>query len=76
MFAKKDIKVQLQEVNGKLEFDQNKYHNSLYNDLMKKLIPIRREFPRSKETETRKEMAKEEFDAWYNYLEQRKNELP
>ena len=76
MFAKKDIKVQLKEINGKLEFDQNKYHNALYNDLMKKLLPLRVEFPEAKDSESRKEMAKEEFDAWQQYIKQRKSELP
>jgi hypothetical protein len=38
MFATKDIKVQIKEMNGKLDFDKNQYHNPLYNDLMKKLV--------------------------------------
>jgi len=63
-------------MNGKLEFDQGKYHNPLYNDLMKKLVQIRAEFPKTKDVQARKEMAKEEFDAWVGYLDGRRNELP
>jgi hypothetical protein len=40
------------------------------------LIPIRTEFPKSKDVQARREMAKEEFDAWSNYLEGRKLVLP
>ena len=44
-FISNDIKKQVQEINGKLQFDADAYHNQRYNDLMKKLIVYRNEFP-------------------------------
>lgn len=43
---------------------------------MKKLIKYRREFPKIRDTQGRKEMAKEEFDAWHSYLIERRADLP
>ena len=43
--------------------------------MMAKVLPIRKEFPKSKDFTARKQMAKEEFDAWNAYLEGRKEEL-
>ena len=76
LFATKDLKEQLQEINGKKEFDKNEYHNARYNDLMKSIIPIRKEFPKTKDIEARKEMAKQEFQSWNTYLQERKQDLP
>lgn len=39
---------------------------------MKKLVNYRVEYPKMKDINARKELAKEEFDAWYGYLEGRK----
>jgi hypothetical protein len=52
------------------------YHNPEYAALMSSLLPIRKEFPRSKDVQARKQMAKEEFDLWNGYLETRKAVLP
>jgi hypothetical protein len=41
-----------------------------------KVVPIRKEFPKTKDVTARKQMAKEEFDAWNDYLELRKAALP
>lgn len=49
MFATKKMTIQVKEVNGKEEFDTGKYHNPRYNDLMKKLIVYRAEFPKVKD---------------------------
>ena len=43
---------------------------------MKKLVQYRAEFPKMKDTQARKEMAKEEFDDWHNYLIARREDLP
>ena len=43
---------------------------------MKKVLPIRKEFPKSKDLQARKQMAKEEFDAWTSYMEERRSVLP
>lgn len=43
---------------------------------MKKLVLIRKEFPKTKDVQARKQMAKEEFDAWFEYLQSRKEDLP
>jgi hypothetical protein len=43
---------------------------------MKKITPLRKEFPKSKDQEARKQIAKEEFSAWTNYLEERRSVLP
>jgi len=61
---------------GKLEFDANKYHNQRYNDLLKKVVNFRAEYHKIKDLSARKELAKEEFDAWNGYLEGRKQDLP
>ncbi len=66
----------MKEINGKIPFDADKYHNQKYNDLLKKLVVYRNEFPKIKEIEGRKQIAKEEFDAWHEYLQSRKEDLP
>jgi hypothetical protein len=76
MFATKDMKQQILEMHGKVEFDKGKYHNEKYNDLMKKLVQYRTEFPKIKDVEGRKQIAKEEFDAWFGYLEARREDMP
>ena len=43
---------------------------------MKKVINFRVEYPKIKDIQGRKELAKEEFDAWLNYLNGRKEDLP
>lgn len=68
----KDIRIQMKEINGKT----NEYHCAEYATLMGKLLPIRKEFPKTKDFLARKQMAKEEFDAWHAYLESRKLVLP
>lgn len=70
------MRIQLLEIKGKLEFDANKYHNQRYNDLLKKVVNYRVEFQKMKDTSARKELAKEEFDAWFNYLNGRKQDMP
>ena len=67
---------QLKEINGLVEFDRGLYHNGRYNDLLKTVMPLRREFPKVKDMDARKQMAKAEFDAWYKYLQERKQDLP
>ena len=52
------------------------YHNARYNDLMKTVVKFRTEFPKTKDVEAKKQMAKEEFDAWCKYLQDRKQDLP
>lgn len=63
-------------MHGLVEFDKGLYHNQKYNDLMKKVIQYRKEFPKIKDIKGRKEMAKAEFDAWHTYLQERKSDLP
>jgi hypothetical protein len=43
---------------------------------MKKLVLIRKEFPKTKDVSARKEMAKEELSHWAGYLEARRAALP
>ncbi|CDW79293.1 UNKNOWN [Stylonychia lemnae] len=76
VFQKKEMRIQLLEIKGKLEFDANKYHNQRYNDLLKKVVNYRVEFQKMKDSSARKELAKEEFDAWMNYLNGRKQDMP
>jgi len=52
------------------------YHNPEYGAMMCSLLRIRKEFPRCKDVQARKQMAKEEFDLWHGYLEARKAVLP
>ena len=52
------------------------HHNSEYTSLLSKVMPIRKEFPKTKDITARKQMAKEEYDAWSSYLEVRKLALP
>ena len=40
------------------------------------MLPLRKEFPKTKDVSARKQIAKEEFDAWTGYLEVRKEQLP
>jgi len=68
----KPVKVQIEELSGKAK----DYHNPEYGVLIGKLLPLRREFPKTKEVAARKQMAKEEFDLWTGYLETRKQALP
>mmetsp|Transcript_33028 Transcript_33028/g.32167 ORF Transcript_33028/g.32167 Transcript_33028/m.32167 type:complete len:99 (-) Transcript_33028:425-721(-) len=42
---------------------------------MKKVMQIRQEYPVEKSINVRKALAKEELDAWVNYLEERKQDL-
>ncbi len=44
--------------------------------MMKKLVLIRKEFPKTKDVSARKEMAKEELSHWAGYLEARRAALP
>lgn len=39
-------------------------------------MQIRKEFPKTKDISARKEMAKQEFDSWNLYLQERKADLP
>lgn len=68
----KNIKIQLQEISGRAE----QYHNPEYAQLLQKVVPLRKEFPKTKDVKARKEMAKEEFDTWYAYHQARKVALP
>jgi hypothetical protein len=43
---------------------------------LKKVVPLRKEFPKTKDVTARKQIAKEEFDAWNGYLEIRRAALP
>ena len=43
---------------------------------MKKVVNLRAEYQKIKDLSARKEIAKEEFDAWHGYLEGRKEDLP
>ena len=74
-YAKKDIIAQLKEMHGLVKEDQFKYHNDKYAALIKKVVPLRREFGKVTDREAKKQMAKEEFDAWHGYLEGRKEDL-
>ena len=46
----KNITVQMAEINGKAK----DYHSENYANLMKKINPLRKEFPKSKDVEARK----------------------
>lgn len=66
----------MKEIQGLNLINPQKYHNEKYYKLMKKVVPLRTEFTKIKDSEGRKQMAKEEFDAWHNYLLERKADLP
>ena len=68
----KKINIQVAEINGKAK----ELHNEQYGQLLQKVVPIRKEFPKCKDVQARKQMAKEEFDAWNDYLEIRRQALP
>jgi hypothetical protein len=40
------------------------------------VVPLRKEFPKAKDVSARKQIAKEEYDAWNGYLELRRTTLP
>lgn len=75
-YAKKDMIQQLREMHGLVKEEQSKYHNEKYAALVKKVVPLRTAFGKCSDKQAKKEMAKEEFDAWFGYLESRKEELP
>lgn len=68
----KDIRIQLKEIRGLA----TEFHNTEYAKLIGVITPIRKEWGKTKDLEGRKQMAKEEFDAWNGYLEARKSDLP
>lgn len=68
----KKLKVQLSEIQGRA----TQHHNPDYAALLNKVVPLRKEFPKTKDVSARKQIAKEEFDAWNQYLEVRKEQLP
>lgn len=68
----KNLQVQLAEIQGRA----TEHHNPDYAALLKKVVPLRKEFPKTKDVTARKQIAKEEFDAWNGYLEIRKANLP
>jgi hypothetical protein len=43
---------------------------------MKTILPLRKDFAKSRELSARKQIAKAEFDAWFAYLQSRKDDLP
>ena len=50
MAEPKNVQLQVAEINGKAK----EYHSEHYASLMKKLLPIRKEFPKSKDLVARK----------------------
>jgi len=68
--------LQIQEINGRLPFDKGLYHTPLYNDLMKTLIETRQIYAKTRENAERILVAKQEIDAWKNYIDARKHDLP
>ena len=53
----------------------HEFHTPLYEDLLKKVVPLRGEYRKIGDIEGRKQMAKEELDAWTTYQEMRKEEI-
>ena len=68
----KKLHIQLKEIQGKAA----EHHNPEYTSLLSKVLPIRKEFPKTKDITARKQMAKEEYDAWVTYQEARMQTLP
>jgi len=66
------IQTQLKEINGKAE----EYHCAEYKMLLDKVVPLRKDFRRTQDVTARKQISKEEFDAWTGYLELRRAVLP
>lgn len=76
MFEKKDLKLQLNEIRGKIPFDKNQYHSARYNDLMKRVVNLRVEYFKCHDKAGREQIAKEDFDHWYSFLIGRREDLP
>jgi hypothetical protein len=53
-YATKNIQIQLREMYGKVELDKGLYHTQKYNDLMKTVTPIRKEFPKTRDVGAKK----------------------
>lgn len=65
------IRTQLKEINGLA----SSYHNEQYEQLIKKVVPLRAEFRKDKTYLGRVEIAKAELEGWTSYLEARKEQI-
>ena len=43
---------------------------------MKILVRLRQEYPKNRDLQAKKQIAKEEFDAWNGYLDSRREDSP
>jgi len=66
----------MKEIRGKALADKDyQYHTPLYKALLEQVVPLRTSFRLEKDISAKKQMAKQEFDAWNSYLEHRKQEI-
>ena len=73
IYTSHPMKQQLAEVRGKVLKDEAyEYHTVLYKQLLETVVPLRHKYRFVKDIESQKQIAKVEYDAWDNYLEQRK----
>ncbi|KRX04519.1 hypothetical protein PPERSA_04334 [Pseudocohnilembus persalinus] len=72
----KNIKTQMQELEGKIEFDKGNYHNNNYENLIKSLVDSRQKYTKSNNLEERKQIAQTELKQWGQYIENRKQDIP
>jgi len=63
------------ELNGQLPFGKENYHNEQYEQLLQKVVPLRGQFRNTTDANARREMAKEELDAWNGYVNFRKQQI-
>ena len=75
-FPPKPHEVQQNETDGKLPFDQGNYHCEEYNDLMKNVSEIRKQYSDSNDHSERKQLAGEEISHWHDYMNKRMEMLP
>ena len=58
-----------------LQDKEYQYHTPLYQALLEQVVPLRTQFRLEKDVSAKKQMAKQEFDAWHNYLQTRKHHI-
>jgi hypothetical protein len=69
------IKMQRLQIDGKLEFEANRYISPAHEKLVKELMPTRTTF-RTEPLELRLSTAAREYDIWRGYLEGLVSTLP
>ena len=63
------------ELEGRVPFDKGNYHHAEYENLIKVVVPLRRDFALCRDPIARIQIATVEFQACQKYLQVRKDEI-